>query len=109
MSSTFGSFVQGLQPSSLLLAMLRTNWRTHKESRVPALTRPMLHDGTLGKPHCSKSTTVKVLGVVWDPGEDNLQFISVADITKVAAATEPPKRMWSASYRQVLRPAGILS
>ena len=47
-------------------------------------------DGTLGIPHSAKSTTMKVLGVAWDPGEDNLQF-SVADIAKVAAATEPTK------------------
>ena len=56
------------------------------------MMRPMLMVHLENHIHCStKSTTVKVLGVVWDPGEDNLQF-SVADIAEVAAATEPTKR-----------------
>ena len=65
-------------------------------------------DGTLVKPHSTKSTTVKVLGVVWDLGEHNLQF-SVADIAEVAAATEPTKRNVVSIIGRFYDPLGYLA
>ena len=51
----------------------------------------MYTNATLGKPHSSESLMVKVLGIIWNPQEDCLQFC-VDDIAEVAAATEPTKR-----------------
>ena len=65
-------------------------------------------DVTLGKPHSSGSPTVKVLGVVWDPGEDSLWF-SVADIAEVAATTEPTKRNVVSIIGKFFDPLGYLA
>ena len=65
-------------------------------------------DATLGKPHSTESSTVKVLGVVWDPGEDNLKF-SVADVTEVAATIEPTKRNVVSIIGKFYDPLGYLA
>ncbi len=51
---------------------------------------------------------MKVLGVVWDPGEDYLQF-SVADIAKVEATTEPTKRNIVSIIGNFYDPLGFLA
>ena len=65
-------------------------------------------DATLGKPHSLLSSTVKVLGVVWDPGEDYLQF-GVADIAEVASSVEPTKRNIVSTIGKFYDPLGFLA
>lgn len=65
-------------------------------------------DATLGKLHSNKTSTVKVLGVVWDPGEDCLEF-GVADIAKHAASAKPTKRNVVSIIGRFYDPLGILA
>ena len=65
-------------------------------------------DATLGKPHSLLSSTVKVLGVVWDPGEDYLQF-GIADIAEVASSVEPTKRNIVSTIGKFYDPLGFLA
>ena len=65
-------------------------------------------DATLGKPHSTESSTVKVLGVVWEPQEDSLHFC-VADIAEAAATTEPTKRNVVSIIGKLYDPLGFLA
>ncbi len=65
-------------------------------------------EATLGKPHSLVASTVKVLGVVWDPGEDYLQF-GVADIAEVASSVEPTKRNIVSTIGKFYDPLGFLA
>ena len=63
---------------------------------------------TLGQPHNSESSMVKVLGVIWDPTRDSLHF-SVADIAEAAASIEPTKRNVVSTIGRFYDPLGFLS
>ena len=63
---------------------------------------------TLGKPHSSESPTVKVLGAIWDPPEDCLDFYA-ADIAEAAATAEPTKRNVVSIIGKFYDPLGFLA
>ena len=65
-------------------------------------------DVALGKLHSTESSTVKVLGVVWEPQEDCLHFC-VADIAEAAATTEPTKRNVVSISGKLYDPLGFLA
>ena len=65
-------------------------------------------DATLGKPHSTESPTVKVLGVIWNPQDDCLQFC-VTDIAEAAATTEPTKRNVVSIIGKFYDPLGFLA
>ena len=68
----------------------------------------MYTDATLGRLHSTKSSAVKVLGVVQDPQEDCLHF-RVTDIAKAAATTETTKRNVVSIIGKFCDPLGFLA
>ena len=78
-----------------------------QETPSPSLEETYAN-ATLGRPHSSDSPTVKVLGVLWDPRDDCLQF-SVADTAEVAARIEPTKRNVISVIGRFYDPLGFLS
>ena len=110
-----------LKDGAFNLRKFRTNSRSlqlkidaaEKQSEIPQeIHSPSLDetyaDATLGMPHSSVSPTVKVLGVIWDPQEDCLQF-SVADIAQEGAGAETTKRNVASIIGKFYDPLGFLA
>lgn len=74
-------------------------------SSAPTSLERTYADVMLGHPHSPESRTVKVLGVLWDPQEDWLQF----SIVEVAATTEPTKRNIVSIIGKFYDPLGFLA
>lgn len=75
---------------------LRTNSQSLQSGNLPSPSLEETYtDATLGKPHTSKSLTVKVLGGIWDPQGDHLSVSVTAEATAIA---EPTKNVSLANF-----------
>ena len=80
--------------------------------RLPQTGDPGLEEtyaeATPGRPQSSDSTELKVLGVLWSPPDDCLQF-SVSDVMQAALNLNPTKRNVVSVIRNFYDPLGFLA